>query len=47
MHLLKKHAVAMFFVLAFVPSWYPAALHVTGLVPRASGMNPLGVAAAA
>jgi hypothetical protein len=43
---LKKHAVATFFVLAFLLSWYPTVLHVTGLVPRASGMNPLGVAAA-
>lgn len=47
MHLLKKHAVATVFVLAFVLSWYPAVLHATGLVPEASGMNPLGVAAAA
>ena len=34
-------------ILALVLSWYPWVLHLTGLVPRASGMNPLGVIAAA
>src|SRR5215470_7225368 len=44
---LKKHPFATFVVLAFALSWYPWVLHLTGLVPRASGMNPLGVLAAA
>src|SRR5215470_3402130 len=43
----KKHPFATFVVLAFALSWYPWVLHLTGLVPRASGMNPLGVLAAA
>ena len=37
----------MFVILALALSWYPWLLHITGLVPRASGMNPLGVIAAA
>ena len=44
---MKKHPFATFVVLAFALSWYPWVLHVTRLVPRASGMNPLGVVAAA
>jgi membrane protease YdiL (CAAX protease family) len=44
---LKKHPFATFVVLAFALSWYPWLLHLTRLVPRASGMNPLGVLAAA
>jgi len=44
---LKRHPFATFVILAFVLSWYPWVLHLTGLVPRASGMNPLGVTAAA
>ena len=44
---LKKHPFATFVILAFMLSWYPWVLHLTGLVPRASGMNPLGVIAAA
>jgi len=44
---MKRHPFAMFVVLAFALSWYPWLLHITGLVPRASGMNPLGVIAAA
>lgn len=43
----KKHPFATFVILAFALSWYPWVLHVTGLVPRASGMNPMGVVAAA
>jgi len=43
----KKHPFATFVILAFALSWYPWLLHLTGLVPRASGMNPLGVVAAA
>ena len=43
----KKHPFATFVALAFALSWYPWLLHLTRLVPRASGMNPLGVLAAA
>ncbi len=44
---MKKHPFATFVILAFTLSWYPWVLHLTGLVPRASGMNPLGVLVAA
>ena len=44
---MKRHPFATFVILAFALSWYPWLLHLTKLVPRASGMNPLGVAAAA
>jgi membrane protease YdiL (CAAX protease family) len=44
---LKKNPFATFVILALVLSWYPWVLHLTGLVPRASGINPLGVIAAA
>ena len=44
---MKRHAFATFVILAFALSWYPWLLHLSGLVPRASGMNPLGVIAAA
>lgn len=44
---MKKHPFATFVILAFTLSWYPWLLHLTRLVPRASGMNPLGVLAAA
>ena len=44
---MKRHAFATFAILAFALSWYPWLLHLSGLVPRASGMNPLGVIAAA
>jgi CAAX protease family protein len=45
--IVKKHPFATFVILALGLSWYPWLLHLTRLVPRASGMNPLGVAAAA
>jgi len=44
---MKKHPFATFVLLAFALSWYPWLLHLSGIVPRASGMNPLGVIAAA
>ena len=44
---MKKHPFATFVILAFALSWYPWLLHLTRLVPRAPGMNPLGVVAAA
>ena len=44
---MKEHPFATFVILAFALSWYPWVLHITGLVPRASGMNPLGILLAA